>query len=200
MPRLARTGRVATLCGGLAVTALVGCPALAQDAEAGGEAEKLAWVILLPAFLLAGAAFQGAVAVLFPRWTELTRSAISASRGICLGWGAAIAVLAMILLLIGSAVQGVVAFIAAVIVLLVLLLSLAGYVGIAAAMGERLLQSDMVTDHRTPLQAVVGGMTLCLACLTPIVGQVLALLLLFGSLGAAVVGLCRRSDLPEEAV
>jgi hypothetical protein len=177
----------------------LGCSgALAQDVHGNGDEQKAVWLIVLPVLLLAGGAFQAVVAVLFPRWTEATRAAVSTRRGLCLGWGAAIAVLASIVLVAGSAVQGVVAFLAGVIALLVLLLSVAGYVGLAAAMGECVLPDSGPAGDRTPLQTLVGGVVLCFACLTPILGQILWLLLLPASLGAAVVALCRRPDLPEE--
>lgn len=191
--------RAAPLCGALTLAALACGPALAQDAQQAGEAQRLVWLLLLPAIAVSGGLLQAVVSVLFPRWTEATRTAISTRRGLCLGWGAAIAALAFIILAIGSAVQGGAAFIAGVLVLLALLLSVAGYVGIAAAMGEALLGSTGANDDRTPLQTLVGGLTLCFACLTPVLGQILAFLLLLASLGAAVVGLCLRPEVPEEA-
>jgi len=189
----------APLCGALTLAALACGPALAQDAQQGGEAERLVWLLLLPAIVVSGGLFQAVLSVLFPRWTAATRTAISTRRGLCLGWGAAIAALVFIILVIGSAVQGVAAFLSGVLVLLALLLSMAGYVGVAAAMGECLLGSTGATNDRTPLQTLVGGLTLCCACLTPVLGQILALLLLLASLGAAVVGLCLRPEVPEGA-
>lgn len=189
----------ASLCRVLTLAALACGPALAQDAQQGGEAERLVWLLLLPATLVSGGLLQAVVSVLFPRWTEATRTAISTRRGLCLGWGAAIAALAFLILVIGSAVPGVVTFIAGVLVLLALLLSIAGYVGVAAAMGECLLGGTGAASDRTPLQTLAGGLTLCFACLTPVLGQILALLLLPASLGAAVVGLSTRPEVPDEA-
>ncbi len=195
----AHARRAAPLCGSVVLGALACGSALAQGTQPGGEAQSLVWLLLLPAVVVSGGLLQAVVSVLFPRWTEATRTAVSTRRGLCLGWGAAIAALAFIILVIGSAVPGVVAFIAGVLVLLALLLSVAGYVGIAAAMGECLLGSTGATNDRTPLQTLVGGLTLCFACLTPVLGQILALLLLLASLGAAVVGLFTRPEVPEEA-
>jgi hypothetical protein len=190
--------RRAVAWGSVALTALVCSAAIAQEDNAGADARNVVWLLVLPAILLAGGALQAVVAVLFPRWTRAARLAISTRRGLCLGWGAAIAVFAFVVLLIGSALQGVVAFLAAVIVLLTLLLCVAGYVGIAAAMGEHLAEGSSYAGDRTPLQALAGGVTLCFACLTPILGQILFLLLLMASVGAAVVGLCLRSSVAEQ--
>jgi hypothetical protein len=172
--------------------------AIAQEEQVAAEARKIAWLLVMPAIVIAGGALQGVLAVLFPRWTTATRLAISTRRGLCIGWGAAIGVFALIVLVIGSALQGVVAFLAGVVVLLALLLSVAGYVGVAAAMGEQLMEAGGYLADRTPLQTLVGGVTLCLACLTPVLGQILFLLLLLASAGAAVVGLCLRSTAAEQ--
>lgn len=190
--------RAAVVWGSIALTSLACSAAIAQEGDAGAEARNVVWLLVLPAILLAGGALQAVVAVLFPRWTRAARLAVSTRRGLCLGWGAAIAVFAFVVLLIGSALQGVAAFLAVVIVLLALLLSVAGYVGIAAAMGEHLAEGTSYVGDRTPLQALAGGVTLCFACLTPILGQILFLLLLMASVGAAVVGLCLRSSVAEQ--
>jgi hypothetical protein len=185
----------------IACVALAGClsgPLPAQEAD--GTRQALGLLMLLP-LVLASGALQAVIAVLFPRWAAATRAAIEERRGVCLLWGFLILLFVVLVTLLLSAIAEALGGLGAVLLFLALLLSLAGYVGPAAALGGRLVRSDLGDDDRTPLQALVGGLTLCSASLVPIVGQALGLALLFASIGAAAVAIFRRpapQTLPAE--
>jgi MFS family permease len=173
--------RAAALCLSLALFA--SC-ALAQMPP-GPKPREAVSLILAPVLLAAYGALQGLIAMLFPRWTRITRESIEQRRWLCVGWGAAIAVLAMLVLLAGGAAKGALAAVAAVIVLLVALVGACGFAGVAAAAGARLLPDSLPTEDRTPLQSLVGGLVVAFSCLTPVLGQLLGLLVCLAALGAA---------------
>jgi hypothetical protein len=167
---------------------LLSAALFAQDS---GGARQVAGLLLLPALALAGGALQPVLAVLFPRWTASTRDAVEERRGLCLLWGFLIALVVFIVLVLCSGRATWLASIAALLLLVAGLTSLAGYVGVAAAFGSRLVRPDLTGEDRTPLQALAGGLVLCFSCLVPVVGQVLALALVFASIGAGAVALLR---------
>lgn len=164
-------------------------PALAQVAAR--PQRQAGSLILFVAALLGWGALQGVVAIIFPRWTAATREAVEMRRGWCLGWGAAIAVLAFLVLLGGTAAQGPLGVLAAIIALVVMLAGGFGFAGAAAAVGARLLPSGSPVEDRTPLQALVGGGVLSFSFLAPILGQLLGLLVFLAALGAAARALVR---------
>ena len=170
---------------------LVAAPVWAQGDDGVRQALGL---LMLPALALASGALQAVLAVLFPRWTAATRAAVEERRGLCLLWGFLIALSALIVTLLLSAIAEPLGVLGLVLVLAALLMSLAGYVGLAAALGARLIRADLAGEDNGPLQALAGGLTLCSACLVPIIGQALALALLFASMGAAAVALFRRPE------
>jgi len=173
----------------LAAVALAVTPALAQAAA---RPQRQAWsVVLLPVALLGWGALQGVVAIIFPRWTAATRESLETRRGWCLGWGAAIAVLAFLILLGGAAVQGPLGALAAVIGLVVMLAGAFGFAGAAVAVGARLLPTGSPVEDRGPLQALVGGGVLSFSFLAPVLGQLLGLVVLLAALGAAARALVR---------
>jgi len=167
---------------------------LPADGQGGmGQAVSM---LALAALALAGGAFQPVLAVLFPRWTTATRAAVEQRRGLCLLWGFVILLWIFVLVVLTNVIAKWLGAIALVFLLLAGLMSVAGYVGVAAAFGSCLIPADVTREDRTPLQALVGGLILCVSCLVPILGQVLALWLCLGSIGAAAVALLRRSG-PE---
>jgi hypothetical protein len=168
---------------GLAALCLAITPALAQ--AAGRPQRQALSLILLPAALLGWGALQAVVAILFPRWTGLTRESLETRRGWCLGWGAAIAVLALLVLVAGAAAKGPLGALAAIIALVVTLAGAFGFAGAAEAVGARLLPAAGPLEDRTALQALVGGGVLSFAFLAPILGQLLGLLVFLAALGAA---------------
>jgi len=157
----------------------------------------VAGLLLLPVLALASGALQPVLVLLFPRWTAATRAAVEQRRGLCLLWGFLISLLVFILVALSGEVARWLAGIAALLLLLVGLMSVAGYMGIAASFGACLVRPGLGKEDRTPLQALVGGLTLCFASLVPILGQMLGLALLFSSIGAAALALFRR---PEDAL
>ena len=167
---------------GLAV-ALTASTVVAQ--EAGKGPRQAMSLLLLPAVLLAIGPLQAILAMLFPRWTAAMREAVETRRGLCLGWGLAIAVLAFLILWVGAAAEGPIAVLAGVIDLFVILVGAFGFVGVATAAGARLLPSGSSAEDRAPLQALIGGSLLSFAMLAPLLGQLLALLALLAALGAA---------------
>jgi hypothetical protein len=156
---------------------------------------QIATVLLIPAWVLAAGALQAVLAMLFPRWTAATCAAVEERRGLCLLWGLLISLLVFAILAVSGAIGKWLGAVAAILLLTTGLMSVAGYVGVAAAFGARLLPSDPLRDDRTPLQALAGGLTLCLSCLVPILGQMLGLLLFIAGVGAAAVVLVRRPPL-----
>ncbi len=174
---------------GLAALSLAISPALAQAARR--PQRQAALLIWLPVALLGWSALQAMVAMLFPRWTAATRESLEMRRGWCLGWGAAIAVLALLILLAGGALKGPLAALAVIINLAVALTAGFGFVGAAATVGARLLPSAPPVEDRTPLQALVGGGVLAFSFLAPILGQLLGLLVFLAGLGAAARALVR---------
>jgi hypothetical protein len=186
--RLPVPARMALVIGLLAAAASA---AVAQGAKS--STQQAVSYLLLPAMLVGWGAFQAVVAMLLPRWTAATRDAVETRRGWCLGWGAAMGLLALVAALIGGALrrteggalEGVAAGLAAVILLLVVLASALGFAGVAAAAGRRLVPIAATDDERAPSQAFAGGLTVSLACLVPVLGQILGLLVFLASLGAA---------------
>ncbi|MBM3500218.1 MAG: hypothetical protein FJX74_16295 [Armatimonadetes bacterium] len=177
----------------LATLGLMAAPAFAQGA---GGTRQLVGLLILPALAAASGALQGVLAVAFPRWTAATRRAVEERRGLCLLWGFLILLFVLIVTLILSAVAEPLAGVGALLLLLALLLSLAGYIGLAAAVGASLVPGSLDGADHTPRQALTGGLTLCFACLVPVIGQVLGLALLFASIGATAVALFGRGDGP----
>jgi hypothetical protein len=195
MYRIASSGcRTGWVLASSASLALLSAPLFAQ---ADGGARQIAGLLLFPALAIAGGALQPVLAVLFPRWTVSTRTAIEERRGLCLLWGFLISLFVFIVLALCSGRAAWLASIAALFLLVAGLMSAAGYVGVAAAFGSRLVRPDLAGEDRTPLQALAGGLVLCFACLVPILGQVLALALIFASTGAAAVALFRPAGIPS---
>ncbi len=174
--------------------AFAASPALAADRPA----QRLGSLLLLPVALVGWGAFQAAVSLLFPRWTATVCEAVETRRGACLGWGAALTVLSLLVLLGGSAIKGLLGLLAVIIVVVVLLAAALGWVGTAAAAGAMLLPSDAHGEDRTPLQALLGGLTLTFASAVPVLGWLLGLLVFMTGLGAAAYALLagpRTADL-----
>ena len=155
------------------------------EAQANGAPAQAIWLLGCLLVPLAWGAFQALVVILFPRWTAAAREAVEERRWACIGWGAAIALLTLLVVLAGTAAKGPLAGLAGFVLMLVALAGVLGFVGVAAAVGARLVPSGSPVEERTPWQALVGGLTLGFACLTPILGQVLALAVSLAGLGAA---------------
>jgi len=171
--------------------ALIAAPALAQGGDGVRQAVGL---LFLPALAIGSGALMAVLALLLPRWTEAARAAVEDRRGLCLLWGFLILLFVLIVTMVLSAVAQPLAGIGVLLLSVALLMSLAGYVGLAASVGAAVLSSDLDDEGAGPRQALTGGLTLCFACLVPIVGQVLGLALLFASIGAAAVALFGRAE------
>jgi hypothetical protein len=173
--------------------ALAASPALAADRPA----QQLGSLLLLPVALVAWGAFQAAIALLFPRWTVTVCEAVETRRGACLGWGAALTALLLLISVGGAAVKGPLTLVAAIIDVVVLLAAAFGWVGAAAAAGAMLLPSDAPGEDRTPLRALIGGLTLTFASAVPVLGWLLGLLVFMTGLGAAAYALLAGPRTPN---
>ena len=189
MPRTPLTRKPLTVVCCVLAVLIPGAYVVAQPDGPAQAVQGIALILLVPVAILAKSAVQAVIAVLFPGWTARARSAAEEQRGLCLAWGALLCVLTFLVLLITGGVLNALAPLGLVFLLVVALLANWGFVGPASLMGERLLPG---TD-RTPLQALTGALVLSFACLMPIIGWALLLLLLFASLGAGLMALSRRA-------
>jgi MFS family permease len=176
--------------------ALWAVPVLAQDPQG---PRQLASLLLLPVSVLALGALQAVLAALFPRWTAATVLAVQQRRGVCVLWGLLLFLFTAIVTVLLAAMSQTLGALGVLFLLVLLLMALAGSPGIAVAFGARLLPTEAAPEDRTTLQGLVGGLTLSFAAMAPVVGQLLALLLLLASSGATAVTLFARppAKLPQ---
>ncbi|MGQ9730908.1 MAG: hypothetical protein ACUVX8_06480 [Candidatus Zipacnadales bacterium] len=186
--------RLRAVAAGVASTLVLVSPVFAERNE---TVRQVGSLLFIPTLLLAAGMFQGVLAALLPRWTVATQTAVEERRGLCLLWGFSISLFVLLITLALSAVAQPLGAVGLFFALVVGLMSVAGYVGIAAALGTKLLSYSNGVE-RLPLQALVGGIVLCYSCLVPVIGQILAALVLCTAIGAAAVALfCKPlSSLP----
>lgn len=151
-------------------------------ADAGGL--KGAAVAILGGLLVA-VLVQFLLAILLPRFTHRLQRAIAGDFWPCTGWGALVAVLAVVVgAVLGQGGQAGKTLVSLETILLALL-AVAGSLGVAKAIGDWALRRWEVPPQG-PLSVLCGGVVWWAAGAIPVVGWAAALLSLLASLGAVV--------------
>lgn len=155
-------------------------PALAADKQ---DPKAAAAAIMIA--LVAGALLQFLLAILLPHFTLRLQRALGTGFWPCAGWGALVAVLAVIVGVIVAQGGAAGKTLAAVLAAVVVVLALAGGIGISKIIGDWALRRWSMAPVG-PLTVLCGATVWAWGVAVPIVGWAAGLLGLFASLGAAV--------------